>query len=167
MSARRTDPEGGLRSSALTPLLDTLFLLLFTLLATSRSASLVEAAVREEVAVELPSVEADGADGASDGESVLWTIAVDAEGTVSLLEGQEPGLSAAPVATPRELAASLEAATSRGALQVEIRADGDAAHRVVLDVLQAARKAGVSDVRFVAFEAAEGGHRTFGEGGAR
>lgn len=167
MTAAAAQSEGGLRSSALTPLLDTLFLLLFTLLATSRSATIVEDAVREEVAVELPAVADAESAGAADEAPEVLTIAVDEDGRVKLLASTDPGASAVPVPTPEELRGALERAKTGASTRVEIRADGGAAHRVVLDVLQAVRGAGVTDVRFIAFEAVADGGRAFGEGAAR
>ncbi|MEE2940781.1 MAG: biopolymer transporter ExbD [Planctomycetota bacterium] len=163
MSSSASRLEGGLRSSALTPLLDTLFLLLFTLLATSRSATIVEDALREEVAVELPTVADSSSSGAARDAQQVLTIAVKGSGEVEVLPGQGAGTSASPVHTPAELTAALERASRSAAARVEIRADGAAAHRIVLDVLQAVRRAGITDVRFIALEASAGGSRTFGE----
>ncbi len=146
--------QAGLGSSALTPLLDTLFLLLFTLLATSRSASIVEHAVREEVAVELPSIE-DGPDAQAGSDDVgLVTIAVPEEGKVRVLTGRSAERESREVETPAALEQLLTSQV-KGAVgaRVEIRADGAARHAVVLEVLQAVRAAGCTDVRFIALEA--------------
>lgn len=160
---RHSKSPAGLGSSALTPLLDTLFLLLFTLLATSRSAAIVEHAVREEVAVNLPSIE-DGDGSAAGAEAELVTIAVDEGGGVRVLRGRAPAGESLDAETPAGLTRSLTRLVAKSSdVRVEIRADGEAQHAVVLGVLQAVRSAGCNDVRFIAVEAVAGsGSRPFG-----
>lgn len=161
---RTSRSPAGLGSSTLTPLLDTLFLLLFTLLATSRSEAIVERAVREEVAVELPSIE-DGADAqAGNADVQLLTIAVLEDGGVRVLSGASAEVHSRSAASPSELEQMLApAASSPGGARIEIRADGAARHAVVLEVLQAVRAAGCTDVRFIALEAESApGPRGFG-----
>ncbi|MEL6428604.1 MAG: biopolymer transporter ExbD [Planctomycetota bacterium] len=155
MSARRTPRRGA--SNALTPLLDMLFLLLFALLATSRSAESVEARQEEEIGVELPRVQETGA-GVPRAEEPL-VVEVDAGGGVTL--------DARRIETPADLRAALEArATDDAAPSIELVVDGDTRHAVVADVLQSVRAAGVVDVRFLAL-AGEDGAAFGGAGGAR
>lgn len=163
---RNSRSSAGLGSSTLTPLLDTLFLLLFTLLATSRSEAIVERAVREEVAVELPSIEDGGEAQAGNAEVELVTIAVLETGDVRVLSGPSAEGESRTASTPSELERMLTlVASSPGGARVEIRADGAARHAVVLEVLQAVRAAGCTDVRFIALEAESApGTRAFGRG---
>ena len=147
-----------LRSSALMPLLDTLFLLLFTLLATSRSATLVEESVREEISVSLPDV-ADGGVGESDAQASVLVIGVQPSGAIEAIVGLSAEGRAVPVASPSALGALIDALRERDLSvrwRAEIRADEDARHGVVLDVLQEVRLAGLVDVRFIAVEGGDG-----------
>lgn len=146
-------------STALTPLLDMLFLLLFALLATSRSAESMDQAPREEIAIELPSVTGAGDEDPDAREPIEVTVAAD--GAVVLAGVDAP--------SPAALTERLEALVRlRGEVSLELRVDGATPHAVVADVLQATRAAGVHDVRFIAIDggASDGGAR-FGAGGAR
>ena len=142
--------RGALGSSALTPLLDTLFLLLFALLASSQRASVAPTEARsEEVRVELPTVDALQQPARGDEHDVRVVVHVDADGAVTLLGGEGP----VEATTRGALRTALEARAADapgGRVVVEIRADAEARHGVTVDVLQAVRAAGVVDVRFVA-----------------
>ena len=144
-------------STALTPLLDMLFLLLFTLLATSQSAESLDSELpEEEIAIELPSVQESQGTGERASEPLV--LFVDASGGVTL--------AGAAIPTPAELRSSLEARVDAGEeVSLELNVDGDARHAVVADVLQAVRAAGVSDLRFLAHRAEESASE-FGAKGA-
>lgn len=150
MTARRPKLAGGtLGQSSLTPLLDTLFLLLFALLASSRRASMEPTApTPEEVRVELPTV--DPLESAEAGESrdLTLVVRVDADGSVGLMGAG--GLLATETAGDLQRALERASSATSGHVIVEIRADAEARHGVTVDVLQTVRAAGVSDVRFVA-----------------
>ena len=140
------------------PLLDTLFLLLFTLLATSRSATLVEESVREEISVTLPDV-ADGGAGESDTEASVLVVGVQPDGSIEAIAGLSTEGEAVPVESPAALGALIDSLALRDPgtrWRAEIRADEDARHGVVLDVLQEVRRAGLVDVRFIAVTDGEG-----------
>ncbi len=133
--------------AALTPLLDTLFLLLFAVLAQSDGAEARED-VPEEIQVELPSV--DGGASIDQGAQPLASpvVTIDGEGTVRL-DG-EAGI------VPSSQALIEALGTADGPRSVEIRAHGDARHAVVVEVLHGLRQAGWLDVRFVAIQRDEG-----------
>lgn len=141
---------GGLGGGALTPLLDTLFLLLFALLATSRASSAAAEAEHEELQIQLPELGEGGT--AADGLSDVRVVSVGADGLVRLLgeDGTQQDIS-----TPEDLVQRLEdqlgkAASNGGRLRVEVRADSEARHGVVVAVLGAVRASGAVDVSFVA-----------------
>jgi biopolymer transport protein ExbD len=161
--------RGALGSSTLTPLLDTLFLLLFALLASSQRASTAPAeALPEEVRVELPTVDALQQPAHGDEPDLRLVVHVDAGGAVTLLGGA--GLVEATTASALRTALEAQATSAVGRRVVEIRADADARHGVTVDVLQAVRAAGIVDVRFVATKEHDANEtRRFGEaaGGAR
>lgn len=130
-----------LGQAALTPLLDTLFLLLFSVLAASDGAE-ANSKAHEEVQLELPSVADDGAgQGASAGDAPV-VLAIGADGAVSV-EGEAREL-ASPAALDGFLAGLSPGAT------FEIRAHADARHAVVVEVLHGLREAGFLDVSLVA-----------------
>ena len=139
-----TNSLGGMMS-----LVDTLFLLLFTLLAVSETRSSTEA---EEVLVALPHVEPDEAVDVPS-ETLRVAIVVDASSSVSLEGRSEIGsLEQLDRALTERLGDALpEEAT------VEIRADADARHGVTVLLLQQLRLAGFVDVRLTAIGADEGG----------
>ncbi len=147
--AEQSEAAAQLGRSALTPLLDVLFLLLFAVLATvERDAQAAEAeAQRErEIDVRLPEVAQDVAAGAADDEERRRVeLVVGADGSVTLHEDAEPTTL---VDSPGELAQRLGPDPER--LVVEVRADADARHAVVIDLLQTLWSEGVVDVRFVA-----------------
>ncbi|MEM9802180.1 MAG: biopolymer transporter ExbD [Planctomycetota bacterium] len=158
-------PRGALGASSLTPLLDTLFLLLFALLASSRRASMEPTApTPEEVRVELPAVDPLESEAGAADTTLSLVVQIDSDGTVTLIGSED----ATETSTTAELRSALEAeaASADGGVVVEIRADTDARHGVTVDVLQTIRSAGISDVRFVATTEATGdGERRFGAGG--
>jgi len=146
--------RGGLGSSALTPLLDTLFLLLFALLASSQRASMTQVDPRsEEVQVELPTVDPLQQAAGGDQPDVRLVVNVDAGGIVTLHAGAGP--VEAPTAGALRAALEAQAASATGRVVVEIRADAAARHGVTVDVLQTVRAAGIVDVRFVATKGPE------------
>jgi biopolymer transport protein ExbD len=161
--------RGALGASSLTPLLDTLFLLLFALLAASRRASTETVDPRsEEVRVELPTVDALQQAARGHQSDVRLVVHVDALGAVTLIAGAEPVET--PTAAELRAALAAETANASGRVVVEIRADADARHGVTVDVLQTVRAAGIVDVRFVATSGPEASEvRRFGDapGGAR
>ncbi len=152
--------KGGRRGSialgGLTPLLDTLFLLLFALLALSESRA---GAPSEEVVVELPQVEAD-ASSAPAAPRVSDALEIDTEGRVQHLPER------ALLRDREALEAALSAALGDGLpeeVAVELRADRLAPHGVAVEVLQVLRLAGFVDVRLLA-EAAPAAGQPFGGG---
>lgn len=167
MKSNSRRPGRGPLQTALTPLLDTLFLLLFTVLATSTDApSPTDVPRSERVAVELPAVDETPAAEAATADSLTVTLVARVDGSVAWVgEGGAPESLAGPAA----LRARLEALDRSGDVLIEIAADGDTPHRVVIDLLQTARGAEAREVRFVA-EALDGPAdraRTFGAGGGR
>ncbi|MGK0482837.1 MAG: biopolymer transport protein ExbD [Planctomycetota bacterium] len=148
MTPPPTEPSNSPGQAALTPLLDTLFLLLFAVLASSDSKAAREDAP-QEIQVELPSVEDSGEPSAEESERALILITIEAGGRVQI------GDTGASPATAAELAAALVAVESGSS--VEIRAHADARHAVVVEVLHGLREAGLLDVRFVAMRHEPGG----------
>lgn len=146
-------------STALTPLLDMLFLLLFALLATSRSAESMDQAPREEIAIELPSVAGAGEEDPDARDPIELAVAPD--GAVVL--------AGTPAPSPAALTERLQAlARVGGEVSLELRVDGATPHAVVADVLQACRAAGVVDVRFIAIDGGAADRDAgFGGGGGR
>lgn len=127
--------------AALTPLLDTLFLLLFSVLAASDGAE-ARADVEQEVRLELPTVADDGSAEGASSESPLVVIVIDAGGAVTLDGG------AKPIESPGAFADALLGIPSGAAF--EIRAHADARHAVVVEVLHGLREASFLDVSLVA-----------------
>ena len=134
---------GSIAMGGLTPLLDTLFILLLALLATSE-------AKREDpdelVRIQLPVVE-EGADGTSTPSIDRITFIVDANSQVSLLESGE--VIATRAALDRALATAL-AERLPEEVSIELRVDGNARHAVAVDLLQHLRLQGFVDVDLVA-----------------
>lgn len=133
---------GRLGGGGLTPLLDTLFLLLFALLAIS---DVRREAREEEVVVELPGVSPEAA--AAERELERLAVVVDARSVLRV------GLAATAVETPRELDAALErelAGRAPQSVAVEIRADRDSRHGVSVELLEHLRRRGFRDVVLVA-----------------
>lgn len=138
---------GRIAMGGLTPLLDTLFLLLFALLAIS---DVKREESEEEVLVELPGVAPDAA--ADERQLERIAITVDADSRLSI------GPSARSAATPSELDAALDDeldGRSEAAIAIEIRADRDSRHGVSVALLQHLRGRGFQDVVLVAIGAAD------------
>ena len=143
---RATLGSVGLR--ALTPLLDTLFLLLFALLALSESR---QVAAPEEVRIRLPEVER-GGDAAEAADP--FSISVDADSRVRL-EGSD-----AVVESLEELDAALAARLEHALpedLPVDLVADADARHGVTVELLQHLRLRGFTRVQLLATGSDTGG----------
>ena len=151
-AARGASPARGVVHGALTPLLDTLFLLLFALLALSDTRS----ATRDEtVRVRLPEVEpAEVAGGARED---FLTLEVDSDSNVFLagaerLEGTEE--------LDRALSRSLGQRLPEE-IVVVLSVDAEARHGVVATLLQHLRLRGFVNVELLA-KGVEGAGETFG-----
>lgn len=178
----RREGAGALDLGGLTPLLDTVFLLLFALLTLSRNAE-----VTELVRVELPVVDPEGDAEPGGGERIV--LIIDAESNVRLApmaadEAAQPGAdtdAGVPIDTRADLDEALGVLLSGplgGALPeevtVEIQADADARQGVAVQVLQHLRLAGFSRVELVAIGVGAGDDAfgassaaTSADGGAR
>jgi len=173
--SRRRMGAGALDLGGLTPLLDTVFLLIFALLALSRDGE-----VTELVRVELPMVdpERDTAPGTQarivlviDAASVVRLPVAAAEGGAARAAGPvgEPA-TGRMIATREALDAAL-AAELDGLLPeevvVEIQADANARHGVAVELLQHLRLAGFCEVELLAIGTPEGsgGFGAFGQRG--
>lgn len=150
---RTTGALGAAGLKGLTPLLDTVFLLLFALLSVS-SAKTVH---RDEIVrVQLPSVEP-GGDAAAD-QTRRITLEIDADSRVLLAE------SAAPLATRADLDVALAEALGEALpeeVHIEIRADRAARHGAAVAVLQHLRLRGFVHVDLLAIGTA-GSDEPFG-----
>lgn len=139
-SGKRARATFGLRG--LTPLLDTLFLLLFTLLATSEPKS---EQVLEAVRIRLPEVEPGTAAESSQYEPVL--IEID-ENSQIRLEGDS-----VPLQSWEQLDRQLEARLRGGIpeeLPIEILGDERARHGIAVQLLQHLRLRGYLSIQLVA-----------------
>ena len=141
MRRRWTESRGSISARGLVPFLDTLFNLLFALLAIQAARA---AASSEFLRLRLPLVEPGQESAASPGGIV---IAVDADGSI------RPAGTDLVLRTREELDRTL--ATSVGdalpeELPVEIQADTFCPHGVVVELLQHLRVLGFSDVRLAA-----------------
>jgi biopolymer transport protein ExbD len=155
--ARARELRGSIAARGLVPLLDTLFLLLFALLAISGPRVVAQA---ETLLLRLPRVARAGA-AAPDARTLALVLDVDAEARVTLLG------DATPIETRAELARRIAAALGGAAPEqaaVEIRADAAAPHGVVVELLQHLRLAGFADVCLAAVAATDEPERI---GGAR
>lgn len=133
-------------SAALTPLLDTLFLLLFALLSLSQSPSTQE----EAVGIELPSIEP-SSESSGTAQHVI-AFAIDSNSKIRL-SGAEPLKSSA------ELDAALGKALGDRLPEetlVRIRADQDARHGTAVQLLEHLRVAGFVNVQWLASADADG-----------
>ncbi len=154
MRALRTKRAGAIGASGLTPLLDTLFVLLFALLAASevrREDSTTE------LHLELPRVASD--EPSSQAEKLRVVLVVDQESIIRL-EGEPEALI-----DGADLDAALAEQTQSSApneVTVEIRADREARYGVGVELLQHLRLAGFEDVLLTASGATQPG-RAFGE----
>lgn len=153
MSAHRARP-GSVALGALVPLLDTLFLLLFALIALSAART---AGDLREVHVRLPAVEPDPEpQGAA---LARVSLAIDEHSRVTLGGEPVPDLAALDRALARLLAEALPEE-----VPVELRADREARYGVAVVLLEHLRRLGFVDVRLVAtgdgaLDAALGGGR--------
>lgn len=154
MRALRTQRAGAIGAGGLTPLLDTLFVLLFALLAASevrREDSTTE------LHVKLPHVQSDQP--ASNAEKRRIVLVVDQDSVIRL-EGNRPAL-----VDGTQLDAAL-AEQTEGAppaeVTIEIRADREARYGVGVELLQHLRLAGFVDVLLTASGSPQTG-RAFGE----
>ncbi|MCP3916181.1 MAG: hypothetical protein GY711_11550 [bacterium] len=143
---------GTIAGGALTPLLDTLFLLIFALLALSdaRREDDRQPESSEEVRIELPTVEP-GGEAAIDA-GVRITLRLQADGTLRVGDGatsidSRAGLDAA---LARALDDTGSGATLPEEVTIEIEADRAAPHGVAVDLLQHLRLAGFLRVELVA-----------------
>ena len=156
---------GSMVLRGLTPLLDTLFILLFALLALSDTRQVAQA---EEVRIQLPSVEP-GED-APQAPAELFSIFVDAESAVRL-----EGLSGTSerIETFEALDAALAARLGDvlpEEVAIDIVGDADARHGVMVELLQHLRLRGFTRVQLLATSAESGASDpggTFGRGGPR
>ena len=142
-----TERAGSIAAKGLTPLLDTLFLLLLTLLVTSEART---ATSEELVRIVLPQVEPSPGGAAEPTRQLV--LEVDAGSRVRL-EGSEDVL-----ATRAELDRSLAAALGESLPEevgIEIRGDRSARHGVVVELLQQLRLRGFASVSLIARGVAE------------
>lgn len=133
----------------LTPMLDTLFILLFALLALSDTREVSET---EEVRIQLPEVEP-GSDAAT-GAAEVFAIFVDADSLVRL-EGNED-----VVESFEELDAALSARLGDAFpedVSVDIVADAEARHGIIVELLQHLRLRGFVRVQLLATGSETGG----------
>ena len=159
---------GSMVLRGLMPMLDALFILLFALLALSDSRQIESS---EEVRIQLPSVEP--GDDSDPAPFELFSILVDAESVVRLegaLDSASPDVAGttAPIASFDELDAAL--AERLGAalpedVAIDIVADENARHGVMVELLQHLRLRGFVRVQLLATGTDTGG--TFARGGAR
>ncbi len=152
---------GSIAASGLTPLLDTVFLLLFFFLTIAELP--IEDDAAELVRLELPAVEP--RTDVSDAQGEVLEIVVDAQSLVRV-----PAVDQS-VGSRAELDQALDqalAGTSAGDRVVEIRADRDARHGVAVELLEHLRRRGFTEVRLVAEGAAQAADPFGGpSGGAR
>jgi biopolymer transport protein ExbD len=144
--------------SGIMPLLDVLFILLFSLLAMS-DAKKAESEEQEEVRIELPGVEAGESAEEPLGETLV--LEVDASGLVTLAE------SGASIADRRQLDTALSTLLGDRLpeeVSVEIHADLNAPHGVAVELLQFLRLRGIARVQMLATGYAEGEAGVFGGG---
>ena len=141
MRARRP-PRVSLGFAGLTPLVDTLFLLLFSLLILSDTR---RSHATELIRIALPEVEPGDEDPAADGARIVLEIAADS--TVRFLEPDV--LVRSRDELDRALAALLSDLLPEE-VTVEIRADRDARHGVAVELLQHLRLRGFLTVQLVA-----------------
>ena len=156
MTRRRTS-FGSVSFRGMTPLLDTLFILLFALLALSDARETRES---EEVRIQLPAVGRDAEAAAAPREA--FSILVDADSSVRVEGSDEVLRSAARL--DAALAAWLGDALPEEVV-VEIVADENARHGVAVGLLQHLRLAGFVEVQLLA-AADEGGAGDFLRGAA-
>lgn len=153
---------GAITASGITPLLDTVFLLLFFFLAVSEIPTTRDV---ELVHLTLPLVEPE-AEAAADAEERL-VIQVDADSRVRLQRRAGDGASPQVITSRGELDVQLESGLDGAEpadTGVEIRADRDAKHGVAVELLQHLRRRGFRDVQLVASGEAKSDDPFSGEG---
>jgi biopolymer transport protein ExbD len=140
--------SGAIGLAGLTPFLDTIFLLLFALLALSDART---ANRTELLRVELPAVEP--ADDAPRPLAARLVIEIDASSRVLLAD------SGRAAATPEELDGALRELLGEALpeeVTIEIQADRDARHGVAVALLQHLRLRGFVNVELVALGVSDG-----------
>lgn len=150
--------------AGLTPLVDTLFILLFALLALSDARTSHET---ELVRVRLPEVEP-AADSPASGAATHVVLEVSADSSVHVPSA--PGAPAEAARTREELDAALARLLGDRVPEevvVEIHADRGARHGVVVELLQHLRLRGFVDVQLIALGRVEPGAPFGGDGGER
>ena len=135
---------GGMVQRGLTPLLDTLFILLFALLALSDTR---EADQAEQVRIQLPAVEA--GEGAAATPAERFSIFVDAESAVRL-DGTETSQSIASFAELDTALAQRLGSVLPEEVAIDIVGDADARHGVMVELLQHLRLNGFTQVQLLA-----------------
>ncbi len=139
---RRFHKRGAIAIGGLTPLLDTLFLLLFSVLALS---DVRDPETSEQVRIALPRVAQGQRAGLEDRQRV--NLVVDAQGTI-----RRHG-AAAVIRSSQELDHELAAVMGHSTPEdvvVEIRGDHDAPHGVTVQLLQHLRAGRFADVQLLA-----------------
>ena len=131
---------GGISFGGLTPLLDTLFILLFALLVTTEAKT----EETEEIRVRLPEVE-EGEQGGSRSEGPRLTLEVDAESNVKFGDEVVGTREALDTVVARQLSDALPEEVS-----IELFADRDARHGVLVELLQYFRLRGFVDIQLLA-----------------
>ena len=147
MKSRTNFGSAGFR--ALTPMLDTLFILLFALLALTDARDMSEA---EEVRIRLPEVER-GTDAAA-GLSEVFSIFVDEDSEVRL-EGSDDVLTSLDELDGALTAQLVDALPED--VSVDIVADANARHGVTVELLQHLRLRGFVRVQLLAIGSDTGG----------
>ena len=132
---------GSIAFGGLTPLLDTLFILLFALLVTTEAKT--ADAPSEEIRVHLPEVESGGSEAA--GFAVSLTVEIDEDSRV-LIEGNE---LTTDEALDRAVSARLGDALPEE-VSIELFADRDARHGVAVELLQYFRLRGFVNIQLLA-----------------
>ena len=140
---------GAVTFRGMTPMLDTLFILLFALLALSDAREVDET---EEVRIELPEVEPGSEATAPTLE--VFSISIDAESQVRI-QGEEAVVKSL-AQIDEALAASLGDSLPEEVV-IEILADHDARHGVTVELLQHLRLRGFQKVQLLAIGVTEGG----------
>ncbi|MEM7516078.1 MAG: biopolymer transporter ExbD [Planctomycetota bacterium] len=149
MSSTSPTPRasGSVSSAALTPLLDTLFLLLFALLALAAPKRAEAQATHEEVRVQLPTVESgpETERSANALEALAFDVEIDGDSAV-FVGGTLVADRAALDALLRETLGE----RLPEELGVTLRTDREAKHGVAVELLQYFRVRGVVDVELIA-----------------
>lgn len=133
---------GGIGFGGLTPLLDTLFILLFALLVTSEAKT--ADATTEEIRVRLPEVE-EGEEAGASSESIRLTLEIDADSVVMLGAEAMETREALDAAVAEQLGDALPEEVT-----IELFADRDARHGVLVELLQYFRLRGFVDIQLLA-----------------